>query len=92
MDLALEILTHGSVMAGLSGTLWKGLEAGLMCMPGITAEWPPKIMVVNPKRPGGKSILRGSFVLSLWSVHVPSISLYQPICNSHREGGESLVY
>ncbi|XP_057345387.1 uncharacterized protein LOC118919346 isoform X6 [Manis pentadactyla] len=31
----------------------KGLEAGLVCVPGVTAEWPPKVMVVYPKHPGG---------------------------------------
>ena len=57
--------------------LWgKGLEADLLCIPGITAEWPPKVTVGYPKRPRGKSILQGSFVLSLWPVHVPPVALY----------------
>ena len=53
----------------------KDLEAGLLCIPGVTAQWPPKVMTVYPKRLGGKSILRGSLVLSLWPVHVPPIAL-----------------
>ena len=54
----------------------QGLEAGLQCIPGVTAEWPPKITVVYPKHLGRKSILQGSFVLSFWSVHVPPMALY----------------
>ncbi|XP_073075052.1 uncharacterized protein [Manis javanica] len=29
----------------------QGLEAGLLCIPGITAEWPPKVTVVYPEWP-----------------------------------------
>ena len=54
----------------------KGVDAGLLCILGITVEWPPKLTIVYPKRSGGKSILRGSFVLSLWPVYVPPIALY----------------
>ena len=80
-------------MAGPLAPWGKGLEAGLVCIPGVTAEWPPKVTVVYPKHPGGKSILQGSFVLSLWPVHVQPIALYiDPSVNSYRDGAESLVY
>ena len=72
MDVALYIFTHGLAMNGPSGTFGKRPGS---CIPGGTAEWPPTIKVVYPKRPGGKSILWGSFVLCLQPVYVPPIAL-----------------
>ena len=54
----------------------QGLEAGLLCIPGITAEWPRKVTVVYPEQPEGRSILPESSVLALWPVHAPPVALY----------------
>ena len=54
----------------------KGLEAGLPCVSGGTGEWPRKITVLYPKWLEYKSILLGSFVLSLWPENVPPIVLH----------------
>ena len=47
-----------------------------MCIPGVTAEWLPKVTVLYPEWPEGMSILLGSFVFSLWPVHAPPVALY----------------
>ena len=76
MNMALGLLTYGPTMAGSPPPWGQGLEAGLLCIPGITAEWLPKVTVVYPEQPEGRSILPGSSVLSLWPVHAPPVALY----------------
>ena len=63
-------------MAGSPGTVGQDLEAGPLCIPGVIEECPPKITVVYPEWPEGRSSLPGSFVLSLWPVHEPPVALY----------------
>ena len=41
----------------------QGPEAGFLCIPGVTAEWPPKITVGYPEWPEGRGILPGSFII-----------------------------
>ena len=76
MDVTLDLSTHGATMAGSPGTL--GTRPG---------SWPPVYAWNNsrvaPKghsgiseQQEGRSILSGSFVLSLWPVNTPPVALY----------------
>ena len=63
-------------MAGSPGTLGTRPGSWPPVYSWNNTEWPPKVTVVYPERPEGKSILPGSFVLSLWPVHAPPVALY----------------